>query len=72
MVENTSEQQSVAEFGFIQPQDEAPKGSTQQSTTSSRVILKTVKGLVPKEEVKKLLAETIPSDAPLIRNISTN
>jgi hypothetical protein len=72
MVENTSEQQSVAEFGFIQPKDEAPKGSTQQSTTSSRVILKTVKGLVPKEEVKKLLAETIPSDAPLIRNISTN
>jgi hypothetical protein len=34
--------------------------------------LKTVKGLVPKEEVKKLLAETIPQDAPLIRNISTN
>jgi hypothetical protein len=35
-------------------------------------VLKTEKGMVSKEEVKKLTAETIPADAPLIRNISTN
>jgi hypothetical protein len=34
--------------------------------------MKTVKGMVDKEEVKKLTAETIPTDAPLVRTITTN
>jgi hypothetical protein len=43
-----------------------------QSTTSGKVVLKTEKGMVNKEEVKKLTSENIPHDAPLVRTITTN
>lgn len=35
-------------------------------------MLKTEKGMVNKEEVKKLTADNVPSDAPLVRTITTN
>ena len=49
-----------------------PASEPAHQTTSSRVILKTEKGMVNKDEVKKLTAETIPHDAPLVRAISSN
>ena len=49
-----------------------PASEPANQTTSSRVILKTEKGMVNKDEVKKLTAETIPHDAPLVRAISSN
>jgi len=49
-----------------------PASEPAHQTTSSRVILKTDKGMVNKDEVKKLTAETIPLTAPLVRAISSN
>jgi len=40
--------------------------------TSSRVIIASVKGVVDKDEVLKLMQKNVPLDAPVVRLISSN
>ena len=58
--------------GASQPENQEAKGLPTQTQTSSRSVIKTENGLVPKEQVKALMQANIPPDAPLVRMISSN
>lgn len=69
MVESAAPDQ---QFKLTESQTIKPAEATPASTTSSKIILKTEKGMVNKEEVKKLTQETIPKSAPKVNRITTN
>jgi hypothetical protein len=75
MVESES-QIPASSFGampVLQPlQNQTPQQVPEQLQTSSRVIIPSVKGVVDKEEVLKLVKKNVPVDAPVVRMISSN
>ena len=58
--------------GAAEPKNQEAKGLPTQSSTSSRVVIKTENGLVAKDQVKQLMQANIAPDAPLVRMISSN
>ena len=51
-----------------QPEGQAPTNTQ----TSSREVVQTTKGLVPKEAVRTIMQANIPPDAPAVKMISSN
>jgi hypothetical protein len=61
-----------SQFKLSESQETKQAEATPASTTSSKIILKTEKGMVNKEAVKKLTLATIPQSAPKVNRITTN